>query len=426
MNKITAFFIIYAAAGPVFAQTAPEIPVSSAPVLSWNEAVELFRANSHQLKSSYSDVVSALAAYNGSYSAFLPNLSASGGYNRYNSTVSSLLNAYNSFDYQLTAAVPLFAGGSNVAGMRKARAQFGQAQARNRQAQADAFRELGSAYAQLLYAQNGIELADEIIARREENLKLIRLRYAAGRESSVSVLESEALLSGLRWERESAVYQWRLAQRALNAATGRRLSEEVRAGALPDIPAPPENIDGLAAELDSHPALESQSRAVKALEENLVQAKSSLYPSGNLSGSFARSDTIFPPLDNTWSLGINFNWDIYSGGKTREGMRSAQAQIDGAKESYLKLKDDVFVAVENAWFNWRESLAHIAALDDNFKAVRARLWLLRKQYAAGTASFFELRDAEERLTSAQKQQLAAARDLFIAYAGFEKAMGRPQ
>ena len=62
--------------------------------------------------------------------------------------------------------------------------------------------------------------------------------------------------------------------------------------------------------------------------------------------------------------------------------------------------------------------------DTTLKASESRAWLVKSQYATGQTTYFEWRNVEEQLVSVQKQMLAARRDLILAHARFEKAMGR--
>ncbi|OGS41215.1 MAG: hypothetical protein A3J82_06150 [Elusimicrobia bacterium RIFOXYA2_FULL_69_6] len=62
-------------------------------------------------------------------------------------------------------------------------------------------------------------------------------------------------------------------------------------------------------------------------------------------------------------------------------------------------------------------------VQSSLEAANARAWLLRKQYLAGQASYFEWRNVEEQFIGAENQLLSARRNLAAAHAAFLRALG---
>ena len=112
-----------------------------------------------------------------------------------------------------------------------------------RVARAQASFDLKSAFAALRHAQDSSMLADDIIRRREENLKLVELRFEGGRGNRRVVLSSRAAVSQARYERLQAQHalSWPREQLARALGNDRAQGFDI-AGNVPEA-APPAVVD---------------------------------------------------------------------------------------------------------------------------------------------------------------------------------------
>ncbi|MCX5790944.1 MAG: TolC family protein, partial [Elusimicrobia bacterium] len=95
-----------------------------------------------------------------------------------------------------------------------------------------------------------------------------------------------------------------------------------------------------------------------------------------------------------------------------------------AAEFGLKnVSDEVYLNAEEAFFAWREAGAYMNVAKSSLDAAEARAWLVRKQYLAGQASYFEWRNVEDQFITGQNQYLAAGRGLILSHAAFVRAIG---
>ncbi len=122
----------------------------------------------------------------------------------------------------LTAAIPLFDGGSRKSSIREAQAMHEQMKADQREAVLNVSKAVASAYTQFGAATKNVSLAQAAITQAEEDYRVIRMRYEAGKATNVEVLDSIASLIRAKTNHIEALYTQNMAQAAITRAIGQR------------------------------------------------------------------------------------------------------------------------------------------------------------------------------------------------------------
>ena len=114
----------------------------------------------------------------------------------------------------------LFNGNQTREKVREASFRVRAAEAKKREAEAGVRLQVRQAYADLMAAQERVEVATAAVAQAEESLRIIKNRYEAGLATVTDLLRNETALLEARTRRLAALYDQRVAAAMLELATG--------------------------------------------------------------------------------------------------------------------------------------------------------------------------------------------------------------
>lgn len=285
---------------------------------------------------------------------------------------------------------------------------------------------LKEAFSNLTYAQEYLDLTDDIIERRESNYKLVSIRYENGRENKGSVLLSEAYLEQAKLDNIAA-------QDALRVARSKLLSYLNRDGfddyvATGETPLPNINIkEGEIANLATETPDYNQAVATeKVAQKEVVIARSAFLPSLDLTGNVTRQDQSFMPSNDNerWSVALNLSIPIFDGfadySATKAAVFSKYAAAEQKRTTFLTLVPQIKQAQTLA----RQSDIKFS-VDTKFKQASAtRAEISRIKYNNGLLTFEDWDIIENELITRQITYLQSKRDRVIKYATFEKVTGK--
>ncbi len=122
----------------------------------------------------------------------------------------------------VTAALPILDGGLRKSAVNEAQAMVGQAEAERRDVLLAVNRDVSASYARAEAAAKNVDLAKAAVDQAEEDYRIIKLRYEAGKAINVEVLDALASLTRARADYVAALYNYNVARADLLRATGRR------------------------------------------------------------------------------------------------------------------------------------------------------------------------------------------------------------
>jgi len=396
------------------------LPCSAfAETLAFEEARQAMLAANPQLQAASRSLEAAELRIRAARAGLYPSLNASASYSR---SGTQGLEPGDSYSYGFNGTQPLFSP-SVPASVRSAAAARRAAQAAYDRAASRLSFELKSAFADSLSAAETVALSGETLKRRAENLELIRLKYEAGRENKAALLETEAALKTAQWQPER--YSRNLL--SLGGKLNRRLGRPARAAApgltLAAPPEPPADFSAFEARLQNHPSLRAAGAARDSARAAVDSAGSATKPEASANGSYRWSGLDWPEKRSAWSLGAGVTVPLFAGGRLAANLSAARSSLASAEADLKNAADEVYLAAEEAFLAWREARSYQDAAKSSLDAAQARAWLVRKQYLAGQASYFEWRGVEEQLISEQNQYLSAGRGLAVAHAAFLQSIG---
>jgi outer membrane protein len=390
-------------------------------VFDWQSCVHEVRKNNAELRSSLATVQATEETESSNYSDFLPQLSASVGYVRNNNAS----KANTSRTTSINGRQNLFAGFQTLGRVRQAQANTLAASAALELTKARISFELKSSFESLSYSKDFYRLTQEIIHRREENNRLVELRFQSGRENKGSSYLSEAYLEQARLDALQASNAKRVATAQLARAIGidHYFDFEIQ-GSIPtqepDFSSTPD-FRKIALRTPDYRQSEAQEEAADA---SVSVARSRFYPSLDLTGNFGQQVSIaLPGAPERWSVGIALSLPFFTGGSDFFQTRSAIDSRTSAEFQRVNVSRQVLARLEQAYATYLEAVMKFK-VDASFKkATTVRAEIARKRYNNGLLTFEDWDVIENDLINRQKSYLQSKRDRVIAEAAWEQAQG---
>lgn len=390
-------------------------------VLTWEESVRQAAAVNPDLRAARDNLSAADMDVRGAGSGFLPKLTGSAAKTDTNA-VTTTTTSTPDYSAALTASQNLFAGFRDQAGVAQARANRAVAEANLRTARARLSFDLKSAFAALRSADDALVLSADILKRREQNLRLVELRYESGRENKGSLYLSQATLSQARFELLQAEQALRVAQAQFARVLGRDNPQTLHVAGDVPIAVPPREVDFSQA-VQETPDQQRALAQVEAAKAGVDIALSTFWPSLDLSGTASRSGNDWFPDDRRNSVSLGLTVPIFSGGKDYYGVRSASARESAAEATREGLIRQLRAQLEQSHANYAQAVVKLGVDEDFLKAASARAEIARSKYSNGLMSFEDWDIIENDLISRQKAVLQSRRDRVTAEAAWEQALG---
>jgi outer membrane protein TolC len=395
-------------------------------------------------------VLAAKAAGGEARAARLPNLSFSEHYSRTTNpslVFSNLLgqerftennfdpdqlnnpDALNNFSTRLGLYQPLYAAGRISAAVETADLGYDAATHRRDRTRQEVAHHVIEAYSSAVVASRQLDVAQQSKATALANISLVEDLFEVG-----LVVESDLLQAQVREsEIEEMVVRSESASRvslaALNLAMGIDLDrhwqldelEDVDSGDLAQI-----DIDQLVQEaLDLRPDRRAALSETSMAEKKIDLAQSGWRPEIGLAGNVeANGEQILDFSGTNWSVFVLLDVNVFDGLATRRRVEQAKQEQKRASELSALLTDQIGLEIRQA----RSELG--AASERREQATRSTslaersLTIVRDRYAEGLATLVELLEAETSLTRARAREVEAQRDLLVARATLELAVGR--
>jgi outer membrane protein TolC len=385
--------------------------------LTWARCLESAARHNPELRAARENLRAADHQASGAASGYFPQLSASAG--RTESRVAGVDSNQN--QTSLTATQNLFAGYRDASSVAQADANREATSASLDIVRARVSFELKGAYAQLGYAQDNLRLARDIVRRREENRRLVRLRFESGGENKGSSLLADAAYRQARLEQLQAEQAVETARVQLARVLGVGAEDWQAVDRVP-VTEPPLTAD-FEPRLPATPEVRQAVAQEEAARAAIGIARAGLLPSLNLSGSVGRQGDDWAPEDSTRSVGLTLSVPLYSGGRDYHATKSAAATHEAARAGRENTERQTRARLKQAYHNYFQAVEKLKVDEDFVSAAALRAEIARSKYNNGLLSFEDWDLIENDLINRQKALLVSVRERVTAEAGWEQARG---
>lgn len=331
-----------------------------------------------------------------------------------------------------------FGFGSNLRGVRIARANRGIADWTFRQSAIDTITAVITAYSDVSYAQNLLritrrarELSAGLVAENER-------RFAVGSMSENDVVQARARSAA----RDQAIL---FAEQNLRDSVNRlrQLIGETEFPIEPEaiVVEPPEITgeplislqDDLKIAFDKRPDYQAAQLGVDIYRANHVYARNQLLPQLDFVGSYG-----YRGLDSDFGVSRRMVHDrenrAYSAGivvsvpltftEGRGRLRSARLKMRQSEADLERLEQDIAVSVASAAGQIETTRRRVAANRAAYELARQALDDELKKLRAGTSSTFFVLNLQEQLAAVESNLYQSLADQRRAYANYDRALGR--
>lgn len=391
----------------------------SATPLSWEDSVKQASQSNPDLRAAIRSYGAADYAGKAAWSGFLPQLSANAAYS--NGTTSSSPVSTTTYSASISATENLFAGFQDKAKIDQGDATRDISSSNLSAVKAKVSNDLKTAFATLLYAQNNFKLSQDIMHRREEDLRLVQLRFQSGRENKGSLLLSKAYLAQAELDRLQASHGIQVYQVQLGKVLGHEISDVSLVGEVP-IAEPKENVDikKLALKTPDHKQALAQ---VEFADAGITLARSSFFPNLNFVASTGEQGTNAFTDTNRWSVGLTLSLPLFNGGKDYYSTSSASETFAATNYNRESTDLQLLVKLKTAQTLYVETVQKLKVDQAFLQAAEARAEIARGKYNNGLLNFDEWDIIENDLINRQKNYLQSRRDRIINEAAWEQVQG---
>lgn len=422
-----------------------------APTNSWGQRVYTFKSCVSSAKLNNAEIQTAEQNLNSSQfstesikGSYYPQLAATLSYSK--SGPESLLGnsaSQDTYAANLSANQNVFNGFSDSAKVSQALAQTKVAQANLLSVKAKVSYDLKSAYASLLYAKEIEKATLSFRKRREDNYRMVDLRFQSGRENKGSLLLSKAYLKQSEAEVLKANHLRRNSASELIKTMGLesdrvidnnnnhnsegdkdiRLDTDIEI--IDDMPlsepsATEPDFKQIASSIPDHLQAVAQ---VGVSEASVNLAKAGYLPTLNLSGTLGKTDNQFFPNQDRWSVGANLSWALFGGGKDYYSIRSSAASLSANQKKLTSVDRQLLVTLRKAYNSYVEAVEDFKVNEAFLQAAKSRAEIAQNKYNNGLMTFDEWDIIENDLIAKTKIYIQSKRDRMILEAAWEQATG---
>ena len=397
------------------------------------------------LQSSELGVFSAQEGIKGSYSGFLPSLSASTSTGRTHSPRSeSITPNFESFSFDTTASSyfdnmsavislnqALFNGGRSLNQVKQAKSQLHIAKLNHRSIKIQVIQNVIQSYYGLLKAQELHDVAVKNLEVSEQQVSLVQKQFDLGVVKRTDLLKAEVAQGQAKVEALSRQTNLDNARRVLFNDMGLQdfgqpITAREDKWSPPVIPPSSEILELLKT---SNPNLLISHEQVYLGEISYEMVKGMRMPSINSSVSYSangeNSNELKDAIKDNWSLGMNLSVSvpIFTGNSLSVQQHQAKLSKQQSEYNYVTLLNDLRVQAELI----RKTLENYTEIIPINRAVvisaEEDLKLVRERYSLGSATILEVLDAQVSLIRSNSTLINTIHDARIQEASLKALLG---
>jgi NodT family efflux transporter outer membrane factor (OMF) lipoprotein len=273
-----------------------------------------------------------------------------------------------------------------------------------------------------------LEISKRTLDTRRTSLQLVQARQGGGVATLLDLRQTEQLVDTAAETIPALQQQVEQTENQISLLLGENPREVIRQGQFNEDLFPPEVPTGLpSALLQRRPDIRAAEQNLIAANAQIGVARAAYFPqlslSGLLGGQSAQLSSLFSGPHSAWSFVPQITQPIFTAGRLRSNVRSAEAQRDSVLVQYQKTIQTAFTEVSNALIahqRVRESgvqqQALVAALEDRKRLAYAR-------YVGGVDTQLNALDADRDLLQAQLDLRQIRLNELLSVVQLYKALG---
>lgn len=415
------------------------LPVSAGAVtLTLDQAISMAMDKNRDIEKAREYANYVQGKYVEERAAALPQLSLSGSalFSKDESQKVTGVAAQRQFGRTVDLAIsqPLYTWGKLNAAIRAAEVGLKTADEQLRLYRQAAYREVVSAYYDILLAGELSKLAAENRTQKQRHLDEARRKFSAGVATDYDVLAAEVAVENTQPEIIRSENSVRMARERLRFLLSLDKEELDVAGSLEAASegnfSPVSYDEALQIAVKRRPELADLRLRVGIYDELVTIANAENKPRLDLKGGtgwhWANLNDPGPARDAdgaAWNVGLYVTFPFFDGLRTSGKVAQARSDLRSRRIEEAKLLDSIALEVHQAEFSYREADQILKALSGTVRQAERLVQMAERGYEFGVKIRLEVDDAQLNLLQARSNQAKAQRDLRVAQVNYLWSMG---
>jgi outer membrane protein TolC len=264
-------------------------------------------------------------------------------------------------------------------------------------------------YFQVLFAQASRRVAEEALRRAESHLFVATNMLREGATDPDDVLRAEVQLAETRQQLVAAQTNELILTASLNRVIGVNVNYPTKVIPIEEEPSVPYSlVDCLQSAVDNREEFRVIQRAIANAQSEARSVRGEFLPRISVAGTAANVEGSGINAGGVAIAGINFDMDLFAGGRKLGELRQANADIRIAVARAKEVCDTIAFEVNQAYRLIDDARQRITLAQTAVRHATENARLVDNKFAQGDATPTDVVDAETTLTRAQ-QSLAQAR-----------------
>jgi outer membrane protein len=417
-----------------------------------DQAKEIALVNNISVVQAQNNIDAAQSSVSAAYGRYLPTLSASGGWNRYQNDRpgtdpfffggveipgSSGFSVQNDFRAGLNLNYTIFDGFSREANLRSANANAVSIEHLSTRARQTVVFQVEQQYLNVLRTEQLVRVADENLKRDRRQLERITESNRVGALSLADVYRQQSQVA----VDELAVITAQNNYAKANADLVALIGLDVSADYTFSDPSLTTSITQAEAEamsgdhprfselsekaLASRPDYLSAREVLSSAESGVSGARGGFYPIITAGAGYGISGTEFSNISQNKSLnwGINFSWSIFDGFNTTQAVQSAAVSKRNAEVALIQAERDINVEVKKALLDHDAARKQYEVSQKGLVSAKEDLRIQEERYNLGAGTLLDLLTASAGYVNAEANTINATYDYIISRRYLEYVVG---
>lgn len=292
------------------------------------------------------------------------------------------------------------------------------------------YAQVATTYFTIRATQAQLAATNENIQSQKQVLALTQSRFRNGLANDLDVSQAETVLASTQAEVPPLKITLAKSFSAMDLLLGQPPGASAKLlGEVEPIAQPPRMVAvGAPADiLRQRPDIRRAERQLAAATARVGQDTARLYPSFSLLGNIGLASTnasdLFRSGSYLFSLGPQFNWNVFQGGAIRAQIQVRDAQTEQALLNYEQTVLSALKEAQDAQTAYVQQLARVEHLARTVSASRRTLKLGLELYKEGLTDFQSVLDAQRTLFQYDNQLAQAKGEAAGNLVGLYKALG---
>jgi outer membrane protein len=400
--------------------------------LSIEDCLKLTLTNNKALLRTLEEKEAARGGELGSYSAILPTVAISGGYERIDEKSSfgaMTFGALDNYSAALQVTQPIFAGGAIPARINAARLGSLMADQAVRSAVQETVYAAQLGYYTVVLNQQLYQISDDAVKSAKAHLNDVNQKYAVGVASNYDVLRSEVELSNFMAQFIQSRNAINVSKASLIKIMG--ISQDSTFTPGDELNYSPVNItmeEAVASAYRHRPDLLGRELGKRQQKELLAIAQSTYYPtvSAYYKDFWTKPNSHNPMLDEWdfgWNYGVMASLPLFDGFAREGGVISQKARLKQSQIDLVDSEESALFELTRAILSIEDAAEFVDSQKLNLSRAAEGLRLVEAGYREGTNTQVEVLDAQTALTTARANYYQAIYNHLVAKLDLQKAMG---